>query len=111
MKNDSFKEFILDQLSGAGEVSCRGMFGGHGLYSGQTFFGIVFQGRLYFKTNESTRGEYERRGMKPFQPARRQTMKYHEVPAEVVEDREQLLAWARQAIATAQSMGSVNGIG
>ena len=102
MKDDSFKEFVLDQLSGLGALTCRGMFGGYGLYSGQTFFGIIFQGRLYFKTDESTRGEYERRGMKPFQPNERQTMKYHEVPAEVAEDRAQLLAWAQEAIATAR---------
>ena len=102
MKDDSFKEFVLDQLSGLGELTCRGMFGGFGLYSGQTFFGIIFQGRLYFKTDDATRGEYERRGMKPFQPNKRQTMKYHEVPAEVAEDREQLLAWAQEAIATAR---------
>ena len=102
MKDDSFKEFVLDQLSGLGELTYRGMFGGYGLYSGQIFFGIIFQGRLYFKTDDGSRGEYERRGMKPFQPNKRQTMKYHEVPADVAEDRELLLAWARQAIAGAR---------
>lgn len=102
MKDDSFREFVLDQLSGLGDVTCRAMFGGYGLYSGETFFGIVFQRRLYFKTDESTRGDYERCGMKPFRPNQRQTMNYHEVPSEVVEDREQLPGWARKAIATAR---------
>jgi DNA transformation protein len=102
MKDDSFKEFVLDQLSGLGEVTCRGMFGGFGLCAGHIFFGIIYQGRLYFKTDEGTRGDYERRGMKPFQPNRRQTMKYHEVPADVVEDRGLLLAWAKQSIAAAR---------
>jgi DNA transformation protein len=100
MKDDSFKDFVLDQLSGLGELTCRSMFGGYGLYAGATFFGIVYRGRLYFKTDERTRGEYERRGMKPFQPNARQTMKYHEVPADVAEDRNQLLAWAQDAITT-----------
>jgi DNA transformation protein len=102
MKDDSFREFVLDQLSGLGDVTCRAMFGGYGLYSGDTFFGIIFHGRLYLKTDESTRGDYELRGMKPFQPNQRQTMNYHEVPSEVVEDREQLPGWARKAIATAR---------
>jgi len=102
MKDNSFKEFVLDQLNSLGELTCRGMFGGYGLYSGGTFFGIIFQGRLYFKTDEKTRAEYEQRGMKPFRPNQQQTMKYHEVPADVVEDRERLLTWARKAIATAR---------
>ena len=98
MKHDSFKEFVLDQLSGLGELTCRGMFGGYGLYSGATFFGIILRGRLYFKTDESTRSEYQGRGMKPFRPNERQSMKYYEVPADVAEDREQLVAWAMKAI-------------
>ena len=65
-KRDSFKEFILDQLNGLERVSCKGMFGGFGLYSGDVFFGIIFQGRLYFKTNSKTRSQYIERGMKPF---------------------------------------------
>jgi DNA transformation protein len=103
MKNDSFKDFVLDQLAGLGEVSCRAMFGGHGLYLGKTFFGILFQGRLYFRTDAKTRLKYERRGMKPFRPNDRQTMKYHEVPADVVENREELVAWARRAVAAANA--------
>jgi len=36
--------------------------------------------------------------MKPFRPNPRQTLKsYYEVPIHVVEDREQLAAWAEQA--------------
>ncbi len=104
MKEDSFKEFVLDQLSGLSEMACQSMFGGYGLSSGQTFFGIIFRGRLYFKTDERTRGDYERRGMKPFQSNKRQTMKYHEVPADVTEDREQLLGWARKAITAARGL-------
>ena len=100
VKDDSFKDFVLDQLSGLGAVASRAMFGGHGLYFGKTFFGILFQARLYLRTNDETRREYERRGMKPFRPNDRQTMKYHEVPADVIEVREELVAWARKAIAT-----------
>ena len=50
MPNDSFKEFVLDQLSQLGQVECRAMFGGHGLYHNEAFFGIISKGRLYFKT-------------------------------------------------------------
>ena len=96
--DDSFREFVLDQLRGLGEVRCRGMFGGHGLYLGGTFFGIVYGGRLYFRTDAATRPAYAERGMSPFRPNDRQTLtSYYEVPAEIVEDREQLAIWAHQA--------------
>ncbi|MBI5774344.1 MAG: TfoX/Sxy family protein [Verrucomicrobia bacterium] len=99
MKEDSFKEFVLDQLRPLGGVEARRMFGGHGLYRGGKFFGIIFQGRLYFKTNETTRTEYERRGMKPFRPSAKQTLKnYFEVPADIVEDAGELAAWAHHAL-------------
>jgi DNA transformation protein len=74
-ENDSFKDFVLDQLSGLNAVLVRRMFGGYGLYQGQTFFGIIFKGRLYFRTDEQTRTAYVDRGMKPFRPSAKQTLK------------------------------------
>ena len=41
-KDDSFKEFVIDQLSGPGNVVSRSMFGGYGLYLGADFFAIVY---------------------------------------------------------------------
>ena len=94
-----FKAFVEDQLSGLRGVVCRAMFGGHGIYQGRTFFGIISQGQLYFKTSEATRGRYTEAGMKPFRPSAKQTLKsYYEVPADVVEDSDALVAWAQEAI-------------
>jgi DNA transformation protein len=97
-KTDSFKDFVLDQLDGLRGVTCRAMFGGYGLYHGDVFFGIIHKGRLYFKTDETSRTAYRERGMKPFRPNRKQTLKtYYEVPVDVVEDAGLLVAWALQA--------------
>ena len=102
MTRDSFKEFVLDQLCGLGAVSCRAMFGGYGLYQGATFFGIIFKGRLYFKTDSTTQPRYREMGMAPFRPSAKQTLKtYYEIPADILEDPDQLIMWARQAIHTA----------
>lgn len=55
VKDDSVKEFVLDQLRDLGGVEAHAMFGGHGLYRGEIFFGILYKGRLYFKTDDVSR--------------------------------------------------------
>ena len=99
MRDAEFKAFVEDQLRGLRRVVYRSMFGGYGLYQHQAFFGIIFRGRLYFKTRDETRRRYQQAGMKPFQPSEKQTLKnYYEVPADVLEDPDELMAWAREAI-------------
>lgn len=95
MKQDSFKEFVLDQLAEMGPVTCRAMFGGYGLYDNQIFFGILHKGRLYFKTNDQTRPAYKEYGMQAFRPSDKQTLKnYYEVPPDILEDGDELIRWA-----------------
>lgn len=97
--SDSFKDFVLDQLRDLHSVTCRAMFGGHGLYRGETFFGIIHKSRLYFKTTDASRAAYVKRGMKPFHPSAKQLLKsYYEVPAEIIEDAEMLTGWGQRAL-------------
>ena len=98
MPDDSFKDYVLDQLRGLDEVRAKSMFGGTGLYAGEVFFGIVADGRLYFKTDEESRVEYERWGMGPFRASEKQTLwTYYEVPVDILEDDEALALWALRA--------------
>jgi len=98
-KDESFKDFVLDQLLGMGGVEARRMFGGYGLYREEIFFGIVYKGKLFFKIDESTVGEYRKRKMKPFRPSDKQTLKsYYQVPVDVIEDADELREWAEKAV-------------
>jgi DNA transformation protein and related proteins len=106
MPDDSFKEFVLDQLSALPDVRAKAMFGAHGLYSGEHFFGILDDGRLFFKTNAASQADYTARGMGPFAYESRgkvTTMSYHEVPPDILEQPLELVEWARKAIAIAAS--------
>ena len=106
MADDSFKEFVLDQLSALPEVRSRAMFGAHGLYAGEHFFGIVDEGRLFFKTDARSQADYTARGMGPFtyeSRGKKMTMSYHEVPPDVLENPQELAEWARKAIGIAAS--------
>jgi DNA transformation protein and related proteins len=102
--DDSFKEFVVDQLSAVPELRARAMFGAHGLYAGEKFFGILDEGRLFFKTDASSQTDYTARGMGPFTYEMKgnvTTMAYHEVPLDVLENPSELILWARQAIQVA----------
>jgi DNA transformation protein and related proteins len=96
----SYRRFVLDQFEELGEVTPRDMFGGVGLYWRDVFFGIIARDVLYFKVDDSSRREYVRRGMRPFQPYpnRTGTMQYYEVPLSVIESPTELARWARKAI-------------
>ena len=102
--DDSFKEFVLDQLSALGDVRARAMFGAHGLYQGDHFFAILDEGRLFFKTDPRSAKAYTDRGMGPFTyeaRGKKLTMGYHEVPPEILESAPELTDWARRAIQVA----------
>ena len=105
MPDDSFNEFVLDQLSALPEVRAKAMFGAHGVYSGEHFFGILDEGRLFFKTDAGSEKDYTARGMGPFTYESRgkvMTMSYHEVPPDVLEQPLELVEWARRAIRVSQ---------
>lgn len=98
-KHDGFKDFVLDQLTDLRGITCRTMFGGYGLSYMGTFFGIIHNGRLYFKVTPTTVERYKAQGMKPFRPNAKQTLKsFYEVPVDVIEDAEQLNEWTEQSV-------------
>jgi DNA transformation protein and related proteins len=111
-KDESFRDFVLDQLQELDGVEARRMFGGFGLYCEETFFGILHKGRVYFKIDDSTVGAYRRHKMKPFRPNPKQTLKsYFQVPVDVIEDRDQLRVWAMKAMGCQTSKQSISRTG
>jgi DNA transformation protein and related proteins len=103
----SYREFVLEQLGRVTLVTGKSMFGGVGVYSQGLFFALIAEDRLYFKVNDVTRPEFERRGMEPFRPfGEDSAMGYFEVPADVVEDVGLLELWMRKAIDVAAAAKS-----
>ena len=104
MADGSFKEFVLDQLSALPALRAKAMFGAHGLYCGDKFFGILDEGRLFFKTDERSRADFIARGMGPFtyeMKGKLMTMAYHEVPPDVLEQPQELTGVGAAGHATA----------
>lgn len=104
---DGFRAFVLEQLAGVTSVRARAMFGGVGLYAGDVFFGILAADTLYLKVDDSNRGQYEAAGMTAFKPYadKPTTMSYYQVPVRVIEDGDELAAWARASVRVAERAG------
>jgi len=101
-----YLEYVLEQLSGLGGLEARRMFGGVGLYHGDLFFGLIDDDTLYFKTDATNAAEYEARRMPRFMPPANRPMSplgYHQLPADIIEDAEMLVTWARRSIAVART--------
>lgn len=99
----SFGAFVLDQLGRLDGVSAKPMFGGAGFYLDGEFFGIIYRERLYFRVSSATIGEYTKRKMKAFAPfdgKKGESSNYYEVPIEILESPDDLIAWAKAAQCT-----------
>ena len=99
-----YLDYVLEQLAGLERMNTRRMFGGVGLYSGELFFGLIDDDTLFFKTDESNAAQYQSRRMPRFMPPANRPMGptgYHQVPADIIEDGETLVAWARQSVVVA----------
>ncbi len=103
--NMDFADEVIERLSRvASGVRGRKMFGGVGIYSSDQFFALVADDRLWFKVDDSNRGDFAARGMKPFQPFpdRPMTMSYYELPPELLDDSDELRVWTARSIAIAR---------
>ena len=98
--------YVLEQLARVDGVSSRRMFGGAGLYSHECFFGLIAEDTLYLRVDDANRARFTARGMARFRPYADRpelSMNYFETPAEVLEDPQELSAWAAEAIAAARA--------
>jgi len=103
-RSNQYLDYVLEQLQGLERLISRRMFGGAGLYRDEIFFGLIYKDRLYFRTDDTTRADYETRGGEAFRPRPKFTAlkaAYYTVPADILEDSEELVQWARKSVAAA----------
>jgi DNA transformation protein len=99
--SDEFVEYVVEQLSGWGEVSVRRMFGGAGLYRGGIMFAVIADDVAYLKVDDSNRDDFLRAGSAPFEPypdkIKTTIRTYYEIPADVLENPAELAQWAERS--------------
>jgi len=98
-EKNEYADYIVEKLSGIGEVRHRAMFGGYGIFTGGLMFALLSDDILYFKVDDTNRAMYEKAGSYRFPHG----ISYWEVPAEVFEDTARLYEWADISIAIARA--------
>lgn len=101
MRDESFKDYVLDLFSDWEGVSSKRMFGGWGVFHDGVIFGIIIDGELYFKVDDTNITDYEKYGSRPFtylRSKREVSLSYWLVPEEIMEDGERLSEWALMSI-------------
>jgi DNA transformation protein and related proteins len=103
--SEGYLTYVLDQLRPiVPGMRVKRMFGAVGLYATDLFFAIVDDDVFYLKVDDTTRPEYEARGMPPFRPFElHASMNYSQLPEEILEERETLQLWTARALDVARS--------
>ncbi len=106
-RDAEFHRFVTFDLMGdIPGITSRSMFGGYGIYQHGNFFALIVDGELYFKVDDTTRGDYEKEGSHPFRYSAKDrkevTLGYWTLPEKIMEDREALLDWVERAVIVAK---------
>jgi DNA transformation protein len=104
-------EFIHDLFQPFGAVSVRRMFGGAALFADGVMFGLVSGGQIYLKVDATTVTGFEREQCEPFEyltkNGKRALTSYWRLPGRLYDDADELVQWARQALAAARRGATV----
>jgi len=100
--SDEFIEFVMELLEPIRAIEGKKFFGGYGIKSDNIQFAMIMGNSLYFVVDDLTRPKYQSLGKQPFcySTKRGQVFvnRYFEVPEDLFEDPQSLLAWARESI-------------
>lgn len=103
-KRSEFVESVSELLAFVDGLRVRAMFGGHGVYQADRMFAILMGEQLYFKTDASTRADFQARELEPFTyDMRGKTVStgYYEAPPEVFDEPDAMRHWTALALAAA----------
>jgi DNA transformation protein len=106
--SSGYGTYLLDELGSLGQVSLRRMFGGQGLFLDGLMIGIMAEDVLYLKVDAHNRPDFEAAGSEPFvyeRMGREVALSFWRLPDEIIEDGEELRAWALKSRAAAITTG------
>ncbi len=101
-------DFIRELFAPFRPVAVKRMFGGIGLYAEGVMFGLVFDGVIYLRVDETSIPAFAREGSAPFvyplakNHVGRPSRHFWRLPERLYDDPDELAAWAGRALAIAE---------
>jgi DNA transformation protein len=102
--SEEYLEYLKELLEWLPQLRIKRMFGGAGLYSEELFFAIAADAELYLKADKQSVEVYQKGGSEQFTYVAKgkvSKMNFWSVPAEVLEDPDELHSWVCIALETA----------
>lgn len=100
-----YVDFIVDLLRPLAPMPRR-MFSGVGLFHSGTMFALLVRDTTYLRVDDTTRALFEQAGSGPFTYSRAgrevSLSAYYLLPEELLDEPDELLTWAREAIGAAR---------
>jgi DNA transformation protein len=108
--SDDFAEFLRDQLAPLGRIIMRRMFGKTGVFCDGFMLGMVRDNTLYFRVDDDNRAAFKE--AESFPPLDYQKkggtidLSFWRVPERLFDEPDELLIWARAALAAARRVAA-----
>lgn len=103
--DEAFAEHIKEQLAPLGRITVRRMFGAAGVFLDGLMFAIISGETLFLKADDETQGDFEAEDLAQItyeKGGKTIPMAFWQAPDRLFDDDDDMIAWARKAIAVAR---------
>jgi len=111
--SDTFGEFLREQLAPLGSVTMRRMFGKTGVFCDGLMFGMVTEDTLYFRVDDHNQVAFkEAESFPPLsyeKQGRTIGLSFWRAPERLLDESDELVTWAREALAAARRVAAARG--
>lgn len=111
--SDSFAEFLREQLAPLGRIALRRMFGKTGVFCDGVMLGMVADNMLYLRVDEQNREAFREAAASPPLNYEKKgstiDLSFWRAPERLFDEPEELVAWARLALAAARRVAARRG--
>lgn len=108
--SETYADFLREQLAPLGHLSIRRMFGKSGVFCDGVMFAMVTENTLYFRVDDENRETFkEAASFPPLNYAKGGELidlSFWRVPERLFDEPEELVTWARAALAAAHRVAA-----
>ncbi|MBR0679105.1 TfoX/Sxy family protein [Roseomonas eburnea] len=108
--SDSFAAFLREQLAPLGRLTMRRMFGKSGVFCEGAMLAMVSDDVLYLRVDDGNREMFAEAAASPPLSYEKGSdsidLSFWQVPERLLDDPEELVAWARAALAAARRVAA-----